>query len=48
VLTLRFPRDGSPGNPEFGQEVSKVWPRIVPPRNRTQVLINNTFFGGAH
>ncbi|MCI65798.1 hypothetical protein A2U01_0087056, partial [Trifolium medium] len=23
-----------PGNPEFGHDVSKVWPRIVPTRNR--------------
>lgn len=30
------------GYPEFGQEVSKVWARIVPPRNRTQVHLNNS------
>lgn len=38
MLTLRFPEEGGLGNPEFGLEVSIVWPRIVPPKIRTQVL----------
>jgi hypothetical protein len=29
LLTLWFSGEGDPGNPEFGREVSKVWPRIV-------------------
>jgi len=33
-------RNGS-SNLEFGQEVSIVWPKIIPVKNQTQVLLNN-------
>ena len=42
VLTLRFLGEGAPGNLEFGCEVSRVWPRIIPPRNQTRVLPNDS------
>jgi hypothetical protein len=35
------PGERSPGNPEFGHKVSKVWPRNVPPMNRTRLLSND-------
>jgi hypothetical protein len=45
VLTLWFPGEGGPGNPEFGCEVSKAWPRIFPTRNWTHVLLNDSSSG---
>ena len=39
VLTLQFPGERCPGNPEFGPEVCIALPRIVPPRSRAQDLL---------
>jgi hypothetical protein len=38
----RFLEEGNSGNPKFGPEVSKLWSGIVPHKNRTHVLLNDS------
>jgi hypothetical protein len=44
VLTVWLSREMDNGNSEFGRDISKVWPRIVPPRNQNEVILNNSSF----
>jgi len=41
VLIFWFSVENTPDNLEFGQKESKVCARIIPTRNRTQILLNN-------
>jgi len=45
VLILRLQKEGLRNDSELDRKVSKIWLRIVPRRNLTQVLLNNSSLG---